>query len=321
MNKKLVIFGPWCGEYCYELSWWIPEIRKRRNEDFKDYDAFAFGFNGRKVLYQDFTDKYFAYPEELEDTLKYPATCGEHINGKDIIPDNLTEYVNLIGQSYLDRYDEILVYRPNRQNFTPRVTMAETPYGEYYHYSASSEITNAVKNEIAFDNERDTVAVMARIRYRQGNVCKLDWNPDHWKTFINMLTDKLKVNVVMIGIPRKDDSSSGGSLTFENSEYVKSIVFSGPDSVERQIALLQHTKCSIYGASGTAVFPFFIKNAASFTQQTVEEGFRLKFQWEKDLTDNLKRIEVFDKYKNWDLYESPADELYTEFKNFYEKLI
>ena len=27
MNKKLIIFGPWCGEFCYELSWWIPEIR------------------------------------------------------------------------------------------------------------------------------------------------------------------------------------------------------------------------------------------------------------------------------------------------------
>ena len=27
MSKKMVIFGPWCGEFCYELSWWIPEIR------------------------------------------------------------------------------------------------------------------------------------------------------------------------------------------------------------------------------------------------------------------------------------------------------
>ena len=61
MNKKLVIFGPWCGEFCYELSWWIPEIRKLRKENFRDYDAFMVGYNGRKVLYEDFIDKYFPY--------------------------------------------------------------------------------------------------------------------------------------------------------------------------------------------------------------------------------------------------------------------
>ena len=49
MSKKLIIFGPWCGEFCYELSWWIPEIRKLRYENFKDYDAFVFGYNGRKI--------------------------------------------------------------------------------------------------------------------------------------------------------------------------------------------------------------------------------------------------------------------------------
>ena len=289
MSKKLIIFGPWCGEFC--------------------------------LLYEDFTDKYFAYPVELEDTLKYPATSGEHINGADIIPTNLTDYVNLIGQPYLDQYDEILLYRPNRENFRPQTIMAEKPYGEYHHYTASEGVTTLIKDTIKFDNNRETVAVMARIRYRLGKVCKLDWDPAHWETFINMLTDDLKVNVVMIGIAHKDDSSAGSSLTFGNSEHVKSIIFSGPDSVEQQVALLQQTKCSIYGASGTAVFPFFIKNAASFTQQTIEEGFRLKFQWERDLTEDLKLIEVFDKYENWKLYDSPVLELYNEFKNFYERLL
>ena len=38
----MVIFGPWCGEFCYELSWWVPEIRKVRNTDFKDLDKTIF---------------------------------------------------------------------------------------------------------------------------------------------------------------------------------------------------------------------------------------------------------------------------------------
>jgi len=321
--KKLVIFGPWCGEFCYELSWWIPEIRKLRNENFKDYDAFMVGYNGRKILYDDFIDNYIPYTQELEDTLLYPATCGQHDVEKyqDIIPENLLEYVNEVGQPYLDKYEDISLYVPGNIPFGSERTLSEQPFGEYKHYNASYEIMCSVKEEIKFDNDRETVALMARIRNRVGKTCYLDWNPEHWKTFINYLINDLKVNVVMIGIEQKEGSSAGASLTFENSENLKGIIFKGKDSVERQIALLQLTKCSIYGASGTACFPFFIKGAATFTQQTDTEGFRLKFQWERDLTNNLEKVEIFDKYKNNEIYDSPPEELYEVFKKFYQKLI
>ena len=329
LSNKLIIFGPCCGEFCYELSWWIPEIRKVKNEQCKDWDAIAIGFNGRKVLYEDFTDAYIPYPKEIDDTLMYPATYGEHVSGKgDIIPDNLKKFANSIADHYRkEGYDEIKIWWPNTMPISASRTLSETIFGETRHYTAKQEILDSVRQEIKFDNDRETIAVMARIRYRNGNVCKLDWNPEHWETFVDMLVNKLQVNVVMIGIPRKEGSSAGGGLSMEdtdmyqkNKQYIKSIIFGGEDSVERQIALLQSTKCSIYGASGTAVFPFFIKNAATFTQQTKQEGFRLKFQWERDLTNNLEKVEVFDKYDNFKLYEAPADELYNEFEKFYKKL-
>tara|TARA_R110001583_G_scaffold19175_7_gene75339 strand:+ start:221 stop:1213 length:993 start_codon:yes stop_codon:yes gene_type:complete len=329
MNNKLIIFGPWCGEFCYELSWWIPEIRKVRNTDFKDWDAIAIGFDGRKVLYEDFTDGYVSYPKEIDDTLMYPATYGEHISGKgDIIPDNLRGFVGRIANEYqVMGYDEIKVWFPNTIPISAERTMSEEPFGEWKHYGAKQEILDSVKEEINFNNDRETVAVMARIRQRFGNVCKLDWNPEHWETFVDMLINKLNLNVVMIGIPRKEGSSAGGALSLgdtemyqKNKDYIKPIVFTGEDSVERQIALLQSTKCSIYGASGTAVFPFFVENAATFTQQTVEEGFRLKFKWERDLTNDLKNVKVFDKYHNFDIFESPPEELFEEFVNFYNNL-
>jgi len=76
--------------------------------------------------------------------------------------------------------------------------------------------------------------------------------------------------------------------------------------------------CSIYGASGSAVLPFFVKTP-TFTQQTVEEGFRLRYQWEKDLTDDLKNVMIIDKYSSGeDLYNSSPDELFEQFKQFYE---
>ena len=61
------------------------------------------------------------------------------------------------------------------------------------------------------------------------------------------------------------------------------------DSLERQLGLLKSTKCSIYGASGAAVLPFFIKTP-TFTQQTVEEGFRLKFKYFLDFFSNLSNF-------------------------------
>ena len=115
MNKKLIIFGPWCGEFCYELSWWIPEIRKVRHTEFEDWDAIAVGFDGRKVLYEDFTQDYIPYPKEIDDTLMYPATYGEHIaGGGDIIPDNLKEFIENIAIDYETRgYEDVKIWFPN----------------------------------------------------------------------------------------------------------------------------------------------------------------------------------------------------------------
>ena len=67
--EKIVIFGPWCGEFSYELSWWNPGIRKIRNEEFSDYRAVHIGFKGRRAMYKDFIDDYVSYPKDIEDTL------------------------------------------------------------------------------------------------------------------------------------------------------------------------------------------------------------------------------------------------------------
>ena len=100
MSKKLVIFGPWCGEFSYELSWWNPECRKLRNEKFNDYHSVHLGFNGRKAAYKDFIDEYIPHPSELEETLQFPATYGEHINGQDIIPSIFVEYLDKVVKDF-----------------------------------------------------------------------------------------------------------------------------------------------------------------------------------------------------------------------------
>jgi len=45
------------------------------------------------------------------------------------------------------------------------------------------------------------------------------------------------------------------------------------------------------------------------------------YQWERDLTDNLKNVAIFDKYNNNEIYDAPPHELYDEFNKFYKTVV
>tara|TARA_Y100000389_G_scaffold175834_1_gene186895 strand:- start:5462 stop:6451 length:990 start_codon:yes stop_codon:yes gene_type:complete len=328
MKDKIIIFGPWVGEFSYELSWWNPECRQIRNEKYPNHHAVHLGFLGRKVAYKDFIDEYISHPLDLEKTLSYPATYGEHINGRDIIPQNFINYLNNIIESYKSQgYKEIVVHKPNDFIITRERTMSELPFGEFVSYKIDPNIESIVKSQISnyFNNNRPTLFLMARIRTRKGKTCYLDWNPNNWVVFTKMLIERLKVNIISLKIPTQ--GSRGGSIGLSNhpdlqdlKEYIMDYhIDKDKDSLEKQYAILKNTKCSIYGSSGAAVVPFFI-NSPTFTQQTKEEGFRLKFKWERNLTNNLEKVRVFDKYRNNEIYNSSPEELYEEFKLFYEEL-
>jgi hypothetical protein len=190
-----------------------------------------------------------------------------------------------------------------------------------------------IKKEVEeyFSDGRDTITLMARIRDRNRGEntggCYLNWNPDSWEVFLDKVINELDTNIVVINL--STSGAAGGAMSFEgtelyenNKERIMTINFDDDeDSLDRQLALLKATKCSIYGASGSAVLPFFIKTP-TFTQQTVEEGFRLRYKWERDLTDNLKNVKIFDKYRSGeDVYNSSPDELFDEFKEFYRSLV
>ena len=333
-ENKVIIFGPWCGEFSYELSWWNPEIRKIKNDDFKDWHAVHIGFKGRRAMYKDFIDDYIPYPKKLEETLKYPAVGGEHIiDVGEVIPDQLKDFMYKIVESYQEEYDEVRPYMsdPTSFNNSKRI-YDEEPFGEYINYKVNSKMYDEIKTKIDnyFSNGKDTIALMARIRDRNRGEntggCYLNWNTDSWEIFLDRVINELDTNIVVISI--STNGSGGGAMSFEgtklyenNKDRLMVINFDDDDdSLDRQLALLKVTKCSIYGASGAAVLPFFIKTP-TFTQQTKEEGFRLKYKWERDLTDNLKNIKILDKYNSGeDLYNSPPGELFEEFKEFYRSL-
>ena len=224
MSKKVIIFGPWVGEFSYELSWWNPECRKLRNEHFKDFYSVHLGFNGRRVAYKDFIDEYIPHPLELEKTLQFPATYGEHINGQDIIPPNFMEYLNKVALEFRERgFTEIAVHKPKDIPITRERCLDDYPFGEYVHYDVDTDIERDVMSEINnyFNNDNPTIFLMARTRTRHGNRCYLDWNPENWPVFTKKLIDELGVNIISLSI--KTQGSRGGSHGLASHELFKDL--------------------------------------------------------------------------------------------------
>ena len=325
-KNKLIIFGPWVGEFSYEISWWVPEIREIKNTKYSDSLAIALGFEGRKGLYNDFVNEYIPFPSTLENTLKYPSGAGEHIMGRDIIPDIFIEYTQQVKSHYQDEFDEVVVYFPTPTSFGHRI-LSHNPQGKYIPYYSKPNFDKVVNDKIQTyfkDSNKKILSLMARSRYRNGKPDGEDWNPSNWDALMEKIINILNLNILLINIPQKDNK--GGSIDFKNSElyskYKDNILcfdVEGVDSIETQFSILKNTKCSLYGATGAVVLPFFL-NTPTFTQQTKENGNRLNFEWQKKLTNNHKNIKIFDKYPIGKIYDSPVDEMFNEFKKFYEKI-
>ena len=163
---KLVIFGPWVGEFSYETNWWIPEIRLVKKTYYNDYKCIAVSSKGREILYSDFVDEFIYYTDDLESQRKYPATYGEHINGRDIIPENFQNFIDEIVRKHQDQYD-VYHYKPGQFPIDSSRTFSDNPFGEFINYTASSIVKDEISEQIKFDNIKDTISILARLKDRE----------------------------------------------------------------------------------------------------------------------------------------------------------
>lgn len=327
MSKKVIVFGPWLGEFSYEINWWIPEIRKiRQDKKFKNYKSIAISSKGREILYSDFIDEFIYYPSSLEEQRNYPATFGEHVGRQDIIPSVFLNYLEDVAKNLHDRgYTEIVSHKPGVIKFDSHRTLGNNPYGTFINYIASESVSNQIQEQIKFDNDKDTISILARLKDRENKVDGENWNPKSWSELIQKLIVELDLNIVLTTI--KNEKSKGGTFDFSeydfylnHSDRIKDVIIDGETAVEKQIAVLQNTTCSIWGGTGAVTLAFFA-NTPVFTQQTTDNGYRLSFEWQKKLTNNHKNVKIFSKYKyGEEFYHSPVQEMYEKFSEYYEKL-
>lgn len=331
-KKTAVIFGPWVGEFSYELNWWVPAARKVRNAQFPKAHSVALSFIGRRGLYKDFVDEYIEHPRYFQDSLKYPSMTYLVEDGEHVIPKNALKYLEFIIETYKKEFDEVkfvlpgpthLPPMPNGSVPIPRYVFEEFPDGEYVYLKPDKEIENKVKKKLAsYKPKRDWVYVLASARYRDGKLEKKSWPIERYEEFIIKLITDLKVNVVLSG--PKGRGNYPGALDSEGKrlqKYKKHILdlVIDEDIVEYQLAILKNTKCSFFNSTGACNLAFFT-NTPMFTQHASWYGDRLKFGWQKKLTGGHKNVKIFDKYSVDEIADSPLDETYKEFKEFYKGL-
>jgi len=326
-EDKLIIFGPWVGEFSYEFCWWVPQIREIKNKLYTNYHSLAISFNGRQGFYKDFTDGYLPYPKILSETLQYPSCWGEFVNGREVIPSQFFDFVNKVKREYENDFDEVKIIFPRQEEFSSPKIYTENPKGERIHYTPNPDVEKEIKNLIktSFNEFKDMVTIMARNRSRFNTQDNQTLPSKTWGQIIKNIIDHLDVNVILLGFEKKH--SSGGSYILDNfnlsknyNKRILSIPIKGDNSVEKQFSILKNTKCSFYGGSGAAHLPFFM-NTPVFIHQTKENGFKLKYNWQKKLTNNHKNVKIFDKYPANQFPNTPAEELTKEFFNFYKSII
>ena len=115
--KNLLIVGPWIGEFSYEISWWIPQIREIIKTKYSSHDIISISHQGRRKLYDDFSDTFLEIPKELVETIKYPPCYGSHVGGVDIIPNIFHDYINKIKSHYSDQQYVVDTIIPNSSMF------------------------------------------------------------------------------------------------------------------------------------------------------------------------------------------------------------
>ena len=330
-EKRAIIFGPWVGEFSYELNWWVPEARKIRNDRFPSARSVAVSFIGRRGMYKDFIDDYIEYPKFVQNTLMYPSMTFCIENNLHVIPKTAMKFFETVILSYENQGYKVQYALPGPTELKPdperggvpipQKVFQDFPFGEYKHLEPEPKINTKVKNKLKkFSPKKDVVYVMASVRFRDGKLEKKSWPLERYEDLIIRMIEELGVNIVLAG--PKGFGNYPGALSARKSKKLKKYkdnildMVADEEIVDFQLAILKNTKCSFWNSTGACNLAFFT-NTPMFTQHASWYGDRLKFGWQKELTNGHKNVKIFDKYSIDELYESPLDELFEEFRDFY----
>jgi len=265
--SKTVFFGPFIGEFGWEILWWQGWVRKVCLGEYKDYRKIAASSPGRDILYP-YVDEFWPHPPELAN-LKISSRnyiTDYWRDGLPYSPDGEpTDDVELVVNAVLDEYksrlpEDTIYYIPFRNNFYEPDNLK---FGVYdYRTAAVNKITfdyqkiekleptEAANNAFRriYDGSQQLIALFPRFR----DIRRPDKN---WpKKKYDGLIDKLQqrypeYQLAIFGSPSGAyyaDGVPSGTLDLINVP--------SSERLGIQVAALANTQLALGGMSGAILF-------------------------------------------------------------------
>jgi len=220
MNKKAVIFGPWVGEFGWELFAWQGHIRQiAKSFDF----VIVIGRPGNNFLYNDFSDIFVPFDPP-------PGTTDSHTNSAfNISSFNIQQFMqSTVDNSILAKYNWV---------YLPPVKIGHPPYN---HWRASTNISpfGEICPDYRFLRSADNFcSIDIVIHARSRSIREIDnWDIDNWNKLVKALSAK-SLSVASIG-------------TSEQSKHIDGTLDMRGSSIDKTIGLLNSAKCIVGSSSG-----------------------------------------------------------------------
>lgn len=260
MNKKGVIFGPWVGEFGWELFAWQGHIRQiAKSFDF----VVVIGKPGNNFLYSDFSDIFvpFEPPKGIADS---------HTNSTfNISSFNIQQFIqSTVNNSVLIEYN---------WSYLPPTKIGHPPYN---HWRASLNISPF--GEICPDyrflrspNNFSNIDIVIHARNR--SIREVDnWDVNNWDTLVGALQSK-SMSVVSIG-------------TNEQSKHIDNTIDMRNISLDKTVGLLNSARCIVGSSSG----PMHLATLSGCPQVVWTSNYRQNYSRYRDTWNpfNIKCIMI-----------------------------
>lgn len=279
---KTVVY-PFVGEFSYALNWCGPILHKEFKE-VKDIKKVVATLPEFSMIFRHFCDEVLELPDSITSRLKYPATIGEHTDGRDIVPDFVIDYCT-------DQYPGCKIKTPSQVN-----AKQETYDAVYEHLKPLASVEDKVKTFLDSFKKEDTVVVLPKYRSRKGNHDIQNWDAEEWRGLIYKLIEN-GFNVVSFYYEAKHSAGGSLHLDIEHPKFKEYKILPTSTALDEQAWILKHSLCSLYGSTGAVNVPFWI-GTPTFALMQKDYGKRLFYTWQRNLTDDhrLNHIELIEDF-------------------------
>jgi hypothetical protein len=297
-----IFFGPWTGEFGYELSYWIGECRAIRDQ-YPKYKAVASSYYGRARLY-DFVDEFLPHaPNSINIAQDVSMNSGKGV----ILHEGVHWYLN----------------SPGCVHIAPGAIYGGLKLGGGHGHAQIKESVSFQKPKTltasdwalnivdAVAGEKPIISILCRDLVFSGHHIH-KWSENSWLKLIQLLQlDGFCVVLLLPGYPSKPSyclDNNGGAISLWKM-YGESENF-----VDLQIAFLKKSVCSVATVSGAVFYGYLVDVPFIYMLATSSVCYKGLYDiWSEPYENQVRYL-----FGNGSVGDISVDTCYKEIKKIYE---